>query len=104
MEPTYYTGDLVLTRQAGGLRAGRHRRLPRAKGEQRGWHRHHRIVGGNAADGFEMQGDNKDATTTGTHSSDIVGKAWITLPEKGAGWHGRARRAPRPRSSAAWRR
>lgn len=76
MEPTLSTGDLVLVRRQDEYQVGDVISFRTPIGPVM-----HRIVDGNAADGYIPRGDNNDVTDPWrpTHS-DIVGKAWITLP------------------------
>ncbi len=85
MEPTYYTGDLVLTRRLSEYRTGDVVAFRIPAGEQGGGGIViHRVVGGSAADGYELRGDNKDANDPWRPKpGDIVGKAWVHVPGGG---------------------
>jgi signal peptidase len=73
MEPTYYTGDLVITHKAGHYQAGD---IVAFKVE--GGLVIHRIVGGNGDEGFDMQGDNNPNPDRWKPRADqIIGKAWL---------------------------
>src|SRR6185312_16162965 len=85
MQPTYFTGDLVLTRKQSGY----------AKGDIVAYHVPqgqpgagnvviHRVVGGNATDGYEMRGDNRNADDSWhPKPADAVGRAWLHIPQAG---------------------
>ena len=77
MEPTFYTGDLVLTRQQDDYEAGDvvAFRVP-DHGQVI-----HRIIGGNGEDGYELQGDNNSwVDSWHPTNSEVVGKQWVHLP------------------------
>lgn len=85
MEPTYLSGDLVVTREAPSYRAGDPvvYRIP--KGEVgAGAQVVHRIIGGNGRDGFFLRGDNNshDDSWHPTHE-DVVGRVVLHLPDAG---------------------
>ncbi len=87
MQPTYYTGDLVLTRRQVDYRQGDilAYRVPQGQ-DGAGSMVIHRIVGGNAADGFDLRGDNNDFVDPWhPKAGDIVGKQWVHVPG-GARW------------------
>ena len=87
MEPLLHTGDFVVTRrgdyQQGDIIAFH------ASGS--GGIVIHRIVGGNAKDGFVTQGDNRQ-TPDDWHprDSEVIGKSWIQVPGAGT-WLAHAR-------------
>jgi signal peptidase len=78
MDGTYLTGDLVITRKQDSY----------AKGdivafEAGGGQVIHRIIGGNGTKGYELQGDNNaDPDPWFPTDDEVVGKAWIHLPQK----------------------
>jgi hypothetical protein len=79
MEPTLYSGDLVLVRRQANYAFGEvvAFRLPEGVVI-------HRIVGGSAEEGFDVQGDNKsgqDPWHPGV--GDIIGAWWLRLPGAG---------------------
>ena len=69
MEPTYFTGDLVIARSAEASVGDVIVYAPEGFG---GAQIVHRIVGGNAADGWVMQGDNNDFKDPFTPKGDEV--------------------------------
>lgn len=87
MQPTYYTGDLVLTRREAHYRIGDIIAYHIPRGQPGiGGIIIHRIVGGNGTAGFEMRGDNNNFMDPWRpRTSDIVGKAWVHVPG-GARW------------------
>jgi len=81
MEPTYYTGDLVVTR-AGTPKVGDI--IVYQPKDVGGARVIHRIVGGNATDGWIMKGDNNDFLDPWTpRGSEILGGARLHLPHLG---------------------
>ena len=79
MEPGMVTGDLAIVRQS-----------PRyAVGDVIAFRVDddnviHRIIGGNASQGFVMQGDNKDAPDPWKPTPEhIIGKLWLFIPAGG---------------------
>lgn len=80
MEPTYETGDLVVTRQADEYEAGDVIAFRTAEGDVI-----HRIIGGNADEGFRTQGDNVARPDPYLpRPADIRGKALFHVPAIGA--------------------
>jgi len=85
MEPTFHTGDVVLL-----VRSGRYRRgevigyeVPKG-GPGAGLIVIHRIVGGNAREGFIMRGDNKQfADPWRPRPKDILGTERVMVPKVG---------------------
>ena len=81
MEPTYYTGDLVVAR-CGEPRLGD--AVVYTPEEVRGARVIHRIVGGSAEDGWTMQGDNNDFLDPWTPEDDeVLGVARVHVPALG---------------------
>lgn len=81
MEPTFFTGDLVLTRKQRTYRQGQVIAYRVAEGGNV----IHRIIGGNARDGFITRGDNKSARDEWRPTPDtILGAQWLYFP----GWGG----------------
>ncbi|MEI7745853.1 MAG: signal peptidase I [Chloroflexota bacterium] len=83
MEPTLHTGDLAIVIPQATYAVGDIISFRPAVGAQGAII--HRIVGGDAAAGWVVQGDNKDAPDPMTpHADTIVGKDVVTIP--GVGW------------------
>ncbi|MEO8252438.1 MAG: signal peptidase I [Chloroflexota bacterium] len=85
MLPTYGTGDLVVV-QAATVYSEHDIVAYRVPAGELGAGRIvvHRIVGGDAARGFLMQGDNNASVDPWTpRATDVVGKAWIIAPGLG---------------------
>jgi signal peptidase len=85
MEPTFHTGDLVLTWREDSYRKGEVVAYRVPQGEVgAGSIVIHRIVGGSAQRGFVMQGDN-NAVPDDWHPrpGDILGKARLRIPRFG---------------------
>lgn len=81
MEPTYHTGDLVVVRRTADYGAGDVIAFRTEQGKVI-----HRIVGGDAIDGYITRGDNKDAEDPWQPTpAQIVGKTWLHVPRAG-GW------------------
>ena len=84
MQPTYATGDLVIVRTADAYGVGDvvAYRVPDGElGEGRIVI--HRIIGGDS-NGFSLQGDNNDSPDPWLPSTaDVVGRAWIAVPNLG---------------------
>lgn len=79
MEPTYHTGDLVVVRRATNYTVGDVAAFRTAEGDVI-----HRILGGNAEQGFVMQGDNKDRIDPWYPTAQqVIGKAWLHVPTAG---------------------
>lgn len=80
MEPTYETGDLVVTRSASEYEVGD---VIAFRTEEGGVI--HRIIGGDAEEGFQTQGDNVERPDPYLpRPADIRGKALFHLPAVGA--------------------
>jgi signal peptidase I len=78
MEPTLHSGDLVLVRRADAYTSGDVVAFDTEDGRVI-----HRIVGGNA-DGFVLQGDNRDTEDLWRPTNaQILGKTWLHLPAVG---------------------
>src|SRR5659263_32293 len=81
MEPTYYTGDLVVTRAAAPKVGDVIVYQPVDVGGARVIHR---IVGGNATDGWVMKGDNNSwLDPWRPQGSEVLGIARLHLPQVG---------------------
>lgn len=81
MEPTYVTGDLVVSR-CGDPRVG-DVVVYRPAGEN-GGRVIHRVVGGDAAAGWRMQGDNNDFTDPWSpRGAEVLGIARVHVPHLG---------------------
>jgi signal peptidase len=81
MEPTYYTGDLVVSRcgvpEAGDVVVY----TPAGVADGRVIHR---VVGGSAGDGWVIQGDNNDFLDPWRpHQEDVLGIARVHVPGLG---------------------
>lgn len=82
MEPTYYTGDLVVTRAAAPQVGDIIVYQPVDVGGARVIHR---IVGGNATEGWVMKGDNNSwLDPWQPKGSEVLGTARLHLPHVGA--------------------
>jgi signal peptidase len=85
MEPVLHTGDLVVVKRRSSYRAGDvvAYRIPKGTaGEDRVVI--HRIVGGSAASGYVLRGDNRSTNDVWRpKASDIVGREWVALPAQG---------------------
>ena len=78
MDGTYVTGDLVVTRQQDSYEEGDIVAFKVGGGQVI-----HRIVGGDGSRGYTLQGDNNpDPDPWQPTDADVVGKAWIHLPDK----------------------
>jgi signal peptidase I len=101
MLPRFETGDLVITHPSGSYAVGEVIAYRVPKGDiGAGAIVIHRIVGGSAARGFVIKGDNNDdADEWRPKPSDILGKAWIHAP--GVGRVLTFLRAPVPMASLA---
>lgn len=85
MEPTYHTGDLVVTRAQRSYRAGDIVAYRVPAGEVgAGAIVIHRISGGDGARGYVLRGDN-NASPDDWHptNKDVAGRAWIVIPTAG---------------------
>jgi signal peptidase len=82
MEPTLESGDLAIVRQAGAYRLGDVVAFRVPDGDPgAGGIVIHRIVGGSAAAGFVVRGDNKGTPDSWRPTDeDVVGKLWFTIP------------------------
>jgi signal peptidase I len=79
MEPTLKTGDLAVTRKAESYGVGDVVAFP-----VRGNIVVHRIVGSGRAEGYTIQGDNKDSPDPWHPTTDqMVGKMWLRIPDGG---------------------
>ena len=79
MEPTFHTGDLAITQRRAEYRVGDVVAFSTEGGVVI-----HRIVGGDADQGFTMQGDNREQPDLWRPRPDeIVGAAWILIPGAG---------------------
>jgi signal peptidase I len=89
MEPTLYTGDLVVTRREAEYRPGEVVAYRVAEGIVI-----HRIVGGSPETGFLTRGDNKpDPDPWRPRPDDIIGRLWLHIPGAGR-WLERLREPP----------
>lgn len=86
MLPTYESGDLLILHAASDHRVGDIVAYRVPKGEFGEGHLVvHRIVGGDAAAGFVLEGDNNPAPDPWQPQPvDIVGRPWVALPRLGA--------------------
>lgn len=86
MLPTYRTGDLVVVQAASQYLPGEAVAYRVAEGDIGAGHIvFHRLIGGSASEGFEVQGDNNDAPDPWHPlGSAIVGRAWFVIPGFGA--------------------
>jgi len=82
MERTLHTGDLAMTRKQDSYAIGDIVAFRVPKGEPaEGAMVIHRIVGGSAAEGYVVQGDNNNAPDPWRPKpQNIVGHLWFTLP------------------------
>ncbi len=79
MEPTLRSGDLAIVREQASYDVGDLIAFRAEGGEVI-----HRIVGGNANDGFVVQGDNNPSPDLWRPKPDeIVGTRWFSVPEGG---------------------
>jgi signal peptidase len=85
MLPGYHTGDLVITHASPVYRVGDVVAYEVPAGEFGAGHVViHRLVGGDAASGFVVQGDNNDAPDPWHPTpADILGRAWLWVPGLG---------------------
>ncbi|HLF79169.1 MAG TPA: DUF5305 family protein [Dehalococcoidia bacterium] len=89
MEPTLWTGDLVITRQQANYEVGN---IVAFRVE--GGNVIHRIVGGDGVAGFDMQGDNNGWRDQWRPTNrEIIGKQWLEID--GAGSHLQRLKEPR---------
>jgi len=82
MEPTYYTGDLVITRSSQSYAVGDVVAYHVPSGQLgAGTIVIHRIIAGEGASGFILQGDNNSGEDPWfPHQADVVGKAVVHVP------------------------
>lgn len=82
MEPALYSGDLVVTRKQSDYRVGDVVAFRVPQGEPaEGGIVIHRITGGNAQEGFIVQGDNRSGPDMWRpRPENIVGKQWLHFP------------------------
>ena len=85
MLPTYHTGDLVIVRASSTYEVGDAIAYRVPAGETAsGTIVIHRIVGGDAAHGWVIQGDNNESQDPwNPHIEDVVGRAALHLPAVG---------------------
>jgi signal peptidase I len=85
MEPTLHNGDLVLAHRQSRYRVGDTVVYRVPEGDTgAGSLIIHRIVGGSAAAGWIVQGDNKDVPDLWRpRSSEVVGAMWVSVPGAG---------------------
>jgi signal peptidase len=84
MAPGLRAGDLAVIRRQDTYRIGDAVTYRIPAGEFRGRQIIHRIVGGDAAGGFAVQGDNKgDVDRWQPKERDIVGRLWVRIPLAG---------------------
>jgi signal peptidase len=84
MEPTYYSGDLIVTRATDTYAVGDviTYRIPEGEPGE-GTAIIHRIVDGTPS-GYVTQGDNREGVDPWNPAiPDVVGKTWIRIPEAG---------------------
>jgi signal peptidase I len=83
MEPRYHTGDLVLVEQRARYHPGEVIAYRVPKGDpMAGAQVIHRIIGGDARQGFVMRGDNRTAPDVWRpRNEDIVGTKALRLPD-----------------------
>lgn len=76
MQPTFYTGDLVIVRRQNDYQTGDVIAYKTTNGLVI-----HRIIGGDAEQGFLMQGDNKERPDPWHPKvANIAGKQWVHVP------------------------
>ncbi|GAB2885015.1 signal peptidase I [Nocardioides pacificus] len=81
MDGTYRTGDLVVTRRQDTYSAGDIVAFEVANGTGTG-QVIHRIIGGDGASGYVLQGDNNpDPDPWHPTDADVVGRAWLHVPD-----------------------
>ena len=85
MNPTYHTGDLVITRPQRAYRKGDIVAYRVPKGDVgSGIIVIHRLIGGSARTGYVVRGDNNGyADDWHPRPRDVVGKAWVMVPRAG---------------------
>ncbi len=85
MEPTFHTGDVVVLRASGSYRKGEviGYKVP-AGGPGAGLIVIHRVIGGNAREGYLVRGDNKQFTDPWRpRPGDVVGHELLMVPKIG---------------------
>ena len=81
MDGTYQTGDLVVTRERDTYAKGDIVAFKVSNGEGKS-QVIHRIIGGNGATGYTLQGDNNpDPDPWHPTDADVVGRAWLHYPD-----------------------
>lgn len=81
MEPGMVTGDLAVVRKTGEYEVGE---VVAFRVPQDGGVVIHRIVGGDAASGFRVRGDNNDGYDPWRpQPEDVVGELWLHVPGAG---------------------
>lgn len=84
MHPALEPGDLVVVRRRARYGIGDVVDYHIPSGPFRGRQIIHRVVGGDAASGFELRGDNKpDSDLWRPRPSDVVGRQWVRVPFAG---------------------
>lgn len=87
MEPTLSPDDLVIVQRRAAYEPGDviAFRIPDDATANAGATVIHRVVGGNAHDGYVTRGDNRDSTDRWRPTpDDVIGERWVTLPAVGA--------------------
>lgn len=86
MQPTLVTGDLVVLQAADDYKIGDVIAFRIPEGEPGGGNLViHRIIGGSAAEGFIVQGDNKPLPDDWRPTPDLIeGALWVRAPGAGA--------------------
>ena len=80
MEPGLYTDDLVITHKQASYNVG-----DVVGFRVNGGNVIHRIIGGDAEDGFRTQGDNRTSPDWWKPTShEVIGKQWLRIPNGGA--------------------
>lgn len=85
MEPTFWTGDVVVLQREGSYRKGDviGYAIPKG-GPGAGLIIIHRIIGGNAREGYVMRGDNKPSPDPWRpRPADVVGRERLMVPKVG---------------------
>jgi signal peptidase len=85
MEPTMHTGDLSVTVRHDNYKVGDivAYRIPKGT-PGAGYLVIHRVIGGSAADGYKVQGDNRDQPDVWRpDNGDVVGLRWFLVPKAG---------------------
>ena len=80
MEPAFHTGDLAITQRQPSYAVG-----DVIAFETEGGVVIHRIVGGDAAAGYQVKGDNRDLADVWQPRPDSIGgKVWLMVPQGGS--------------------